>query len=182
MIIFDTETTGLPAPAATPLDKQPRIIEFGAIKYSDDDPTQELARMSFLCNPGSLPLPEIITKITGLTDADLKGQPRFPAFYGELCDFFLGERTLIAHNIAFDINLLRFDLSRMNKAYAFPWPPNQICTVDATMSIRRHRLKLNALYEMATGNPMVEAHRAILDVEALHVVVLWCIEQGHVVR
>lgn len=180
MILFDTETTGLVEPAATPIDKQPRIIEFGAVKYADNDPERELGRVNFLCNPGNLPLPEIITKITGLKDVDLADAPRFPRYYLELCDFFLGERYLIGHNVAFDISLLRFDLARMGKLTAFPWPPVQICTVDATLGIRGHRLKLAQLYEIATGEAIGEAHRAIADVLSLHRVVLWCIEQGHI--
>ena len=181
MILFDTETTGLPEPAATPLGKQPRIIEFGAIKYDDADPTKELDRISFLCNPGNLPLPPKITEITGLTDEDLKDQPGFPKFYPALCDFFLGERYLVGHNVRFDTDMLRFDLMRIGKTNHFPWPPTHICTVDSTFQIKGHRLKLGQLYEMATGKPPEDAHRAIIDVELLHTALLWSMKEGHVV-
>jgi DNA polymerase III epsilon subunit-like protein len=110
----------------------------------------------------------------------LQLQPRFATYYPALCDFFLGERYLIGHNVSFDVSLLRFDLSRISKMTAFPWPPVQICTVDATLGIRGHRLKLAQLYEIATGEAIGEAHRAIADVLSLHRVVLWCIEQGHI--
>ena len=69
MIVFDTETTGLPAADAAPLAKQPHIIEFAAIKL-DEDTLEEVSRLEFLSKP-PIDLPPIITKITGITDADL---------------------------------------------------------------------------------------------------------------
>ena len=55
MIIFDLETTGLPKAEGSDLDLQPRIIEFGAIKYNDDlihkGEMQEQERLEFFCNP-----------------------------------------------------------------------------------------------------------------------------------
>ena len=36
MIVFDTETTGLPLPETAPLESQPRIIEFAGIKLDHD--------------------------------------------------------------------------------------------------------------------------------------------------
>lgn len=180
MIIFDTETTGLPEPAGAPLTKQPSIIEFGAIKFDDNNPEQEIDRLEFLINPGTLPLPPIITEITGIKDDDLRDKPRFPAVFPHIVEFFLGERFVVAHNLQFDLNLLSFELRRMNRQYAFPWPPVQICTVEATMHLNGYRLKLDKLHEMATGTPVPEAHRAIKDVEALHTAFMWCFKQGHV--
>ena len=75
MIIFDLETTGLPKAEGSDLDLQPRIIEFGAIKYNDaligKGEMREDARLEFFCNPGHLLDPKII-KITGITDDMLK--------------------------------------------------------------------------------------------------------------
>jgi DNA polymerase III epsilon subunit-like protein len=81
MILFDLETTGLPKAEGSDLDIQPHIIEFGAIKL--DDELKEISRIEFLCNPGQ-PLEPIITKITGLTDADLKDERPFVAYYNEV--------------------------------------------------------------------------------------------------
>jgi DNA polymerase III epsilon subunit-like protein len=176
MILFDTETTGLLQPDAVPLNGQPKIIEFAAIKLNDKT-LKEVGRLEFLCNPGA-PLPEIITKITGITDADLADLPGFDAHYADLCEFFLGERNLVAHNITFDVGMLKNDLLRIGKSTMFPWPQNQLCTIDSSYSIRGRRLKLSILHEMVTGAPHVDAHRAMADVEALVTCARWLIKEN----
>ena len=189
MIIFDVETTGLPKPDAAPLKDQPQIIEFAAIKLSDEEPYEELSteinghdvpsRMDFLVDPG-VPLPEIITKITGLTDKDVQGQPRFPAHYPNIVDFFQGERNLIAHNVEFDCTLLKFELMRIQKALRFPWPYNRIDTVAASYYIKGHRLKLELLVEHITGETHTGTHRAMADVEDLVMATRWLLDEGRI--
>ena len=172
MIIFDTETTGLPNAEPTPLDKQPKIIEFCAVKLDDKTLVQK-AEVDLLINPGHH-LSDQIVKITGLRDSDLKGKPPFSAVYSELADFFLGEKILVAHNCAFDVNMLTLDLRRLGKLTQFPWPPQQICTVERTTHLKGFRLNLAGLYEMATnGGKFKGAHRAMNDVKALAECVRW---------
>ena len=175
-IFFDTETTGLPKPDAAPLRDQPQIIEFAGIRTDDD--FNEVARFEFLCNPGC-PLPEEIVKITGITDADLADKLPFVTHLPALSEFFLGTRSMVAHNLAFDKSLLKFELLRLGKELAFPWPPNQICTVEASYGIKNRRLRLYELHEMACGERHKDAHRAMADVEALLRVARWLRQEGH---
>ncbi len=192
MIIFDTETTGLVEPYASPLAKQPHIIEFAAIKLQDEPPYGELeceddhgiipSRIEFLVKP-PIPLPEIITKITGLTDEDLKNESPFTEYYLALVRFFLGERHLIAHNVQFDVDLLRFQLQRMGCLLRFPWPPNHHCTVNLNMDIKGHRIKQDQLFDYVTGGAEgaraeAGAHRAMADVEDLTTIVRWMLDNG----
>src|SRR3990172_10274337 len=111
-IVFDTKTTGLVKAESSRLSEQPQIIEFAAVKL--DNEFNELDRITFLCNPGK-PLPLKIIEITGLKDADLKQQSPFVSNYPKLCEFFLGSRCLVAHNISFDTNLLKFELMRVDR-------------------------------------------------------------------
>ena len=172
MIIFDTETTGLPAPSATPLDKQPHIIEFAAVKLDDKTLVQK-GELEFMSNPG-MSLSDQIVKITGITDAMLKDKPPFGSFIPKLQDFFLGETVLVAHSCEFDCTLLEIALKRFGKAFMFPWPKQRLCTVELTTHIKGHRLKLADLYELATkGGKFKDAHRAINDVKALAECVRW---------
>ena len=62
-IIFDTETTGLLLPSSAPLEKQPRIIELGALKVDANGVLDELNQ---LLDPEQTITAEI-TKITGIT-------------------------------------------------------------------------------------------------------------------
>ena len=176
MIVFDTETTGLLLPGLAPLDAQPRIIEFAAVKL-DDFSFEEVETLEFLSEPG-FPLPEEIIKITGIKDEDLNGQGSFAMWYKELCGFFLGEETVIGHNLDFDITMLRLELQRIGKEFMFPWPPNQICTVERSFQIRNARMKLGDLHKEATGEGFKDAHRAMADTQALATCVKWMREKG----
>jgi hypothetical protein len=60
--------------------------------------------------------------------------------------------------------MLSLEQQRLNRMNKFPWPRNQICTVQATKHIKGHRLKLGELYEYLFGTPMGDAHRAEIDV------------------
>ena len=123
------------------------------------------------------PAPGEDSEITGLTDEDLKDEAPFKNHITMLINFFLGEEHLIAHNVAFDVDLLRFELMRIGRLWKFPWPPNHICTVNSSMSYKGRRLKLHELHFMATGTTFEGAHRAMVDVEALHRCVVWLLEE-----
>lgn len=175
-IIFDTETTGLVKPMATPIEDQPQIIEFAAIKV-DFDTLEEISRLEFLVNPKT-ELPEVIVKITGITDEKLSDEKPFIAHLDDLSHFFLGAEVLVAHNLAFDTSLLRFELTRIGCEFKFPWPPTQICTVEASFSINNRRMRLCQLHELAEGAEHKDAHRAMADVEALYRVIKYMRKEG----
>jgi DNA polymerase III epsilon subunit-like protein len=177
MIVFDLETTGLPLADGADINLQPRITEFGAIKLDDD--FKETEKLEFLVNPG-IPLSPQITKITGLTDNDLKDKPPFVARFEEISEFFLGERKLVAHNLPFDRTVLKFDLERIDKVTAFPWPPEQICTVEVGETVWNKKRKLGDIYKEITGNEHKGAHRSIADVRALIEIVKWYGKNGHI--
>lgn len=164
-IVFDTETTGLPNAKGSPLESQPKIIEFAGIKL--DDELNELDRIEFICNPNCT-LSDLITKITGLRNSDVDDKPPFSAFYDKLAGFYVGCDKMVAHNMMFDVNMLTFELQRLDKLTAFPWPPTQLCTIEKTMHIHGYRLNLTKLHKHCTGEDHINnAHRAMADVEAL---------------
>jgi|TARA_R100001163_G_scaffold58333_1_gene46610 DNA polymerase-3 subunit epsilon len=177
MIVFDLETTGLPKAEGSDLDIQPKIIEFGAIKYDDD--FKELSRLEFFCNPGHELDPKII-KITGITDDVLKKEKPFIANIKPLTEFFLGERTLVAHNLPFDRKVLKFELERLDKMTKFPWPPEHICTVEVGQKVWGKMRKLGDVYEELFGKKIEGAHRSMNDVEATAEIVKWYKKEGHI--
>ena len=184
MIVFDTETTNLTAPEAAPIEQQPSIVEFAAIKLEEVHSGKkkmpelvEVARFEFLCNP-RVPIPLESIKITGITNEMVAGKPPFSAFCPALTDFFLGESTVVAHNLSFDLSVLYHELRRLGRVTAFPWPPKQICTVEKTMGIKGHRMNLGDLHKHLTGKEHKDAHRAMADVEALVRVVIELKKKG----
>lgn len=164
MIIFDTETTNLTAPDAAPIEQQPSIVEFAAVKL--DAKMKIIQRLEFMCKPHtSIPLESI--QITGITNEMVKDKPPFSAWFSELAAFFLGEEEVVAHNLSFDIACLKYELQRLGRVTAFPWPPVQICTVERTLNIKGFRMNLSDLHLHLTKKEHVGAHRAMADVEAL---------------
>jgi len=161
MLAFDTETTGLLRPEATEISLQPYIIELYIAKFDDEFKVYDEFE-TFLKPP--VPLPEEITKITGIDEQMLADAPEFIEIYDDLCELVLGERSIFAHNCSFDISMLRNELYRHGLDYQFPWPKNHYCTVELSKPIKNKRMKLAELYKMATGKEIINAHRAKNDV------------------
>lgn len=162
--VFDTETTGLPKHPKSPLAKQPKIIEFAARIVDDGEPTDE--EISFLANPGE-PLEEVITKITGLTDADLKDEPPFRENIDRVHDFFASCDGVAAHNLPFDSQMVWFEVLRAGLDTSWRWPHLMLCTVQFFTPKYGFKPKLVRLYKDLTGEPYPQTHRALDDVNAL---------------
>ena len=163
IIVFDTETTGLPLHPDAPLDKQPKIIELGAALL--DSTGQIVDTFQQLLHPGE-DITDEITKITGIKNEDLVGQPKFADALPQLREFFGRAFAVFAHNLPFDRSLLRFDLKRAG-CEDFPWPADEYCTIGLHRSIWGRNMKMTELYEHAMGKPLPQTHRALDDVRAL---------------
>lgn len=175
-IVFDTETTGLVKNAAKPVAQQPYMIEMGAIKV--DENWNEIARLNFMVKP-PIPLPPIITKITGITAADLRNEKAFSHNFMTAVDFFKGSDRMIAHNLPFDRNILLFELKRIGLEYNFPWPAVHTCTAENSKSLFKGKYtKLQNIYKHAYGEDPQQTHRAVGDCEILLDVCKWLDKQG----
>lgn len=165
-LVFDTETTGLPIKSSV-LALQPKVIELAAI-IVDLDTGKEHGRFESLFQP-NIKLDAVITKITGLKDSDLIDAPLFGEKAKAFLSFMGEAEAIIAHNLSFDHNMLTFEYKRlgMEDSYFDALPKVRICTVEQTVFMKRHRLKLSALHELLFGEPFDGAHRAMVDVEAL---------------
>ncbi len=178
MIFIDTETTDLLKSSANDISNQPKITEICIIK-TNDDLTEIVEEYTTLINP-EIPIPEHITKITGITDCMVLQKPVFAEVYPKIAEIFLGEKTVIAHNCVFDMGVLWCELSRIEKEFRFPWPMHWLCTVEKSFHIKNKRLKLGELHLMATGEEHKQnAHRAKDDVFALIRCFAWLREEGH---
>lgn len=162
-IVFDTETTGITLPSVSDLSSQPRIIELGAVKVVDG---KRVAELSQKLNP-EIPLEEVITKITGLTDADLADQPNFKDFLPQARAFFADVDVLVAHNAPFDEAMLLNELRRVDALGDFPMPPLVLCSLQEYWHLFGRPMKLLELYEHVLGKPLAQTHRALDDVNAL---------------
>jgi DNA polymerase III epsilon subunit-like protein len=160
-LIFDTETTGLIKNTQLPLDQQPQVIEFyGYVQDTEGDDEE----MQFRCNPGK-PLPDIITRITGMTDQDLMHLPPFRDFADELKKLIESCDRTVAHNHSYDFHMISMEFDRLETLIR--WTENQVCTVEITEWVKGHRLSLKNLHINLFGEAFDDAHSAKGDVEAL---------------
>lgn len=161
-LIFDLETTGLLNPdwSAT----QPRIIEIGAVLL-DTATYKESVSHSFLVNPG-IPIEPIITKITGITQDQLSTAPSLIEVLPMLKRTFAKAQLLVSHNLPFDKGVLSRELKRL-MLDIWPWPAQEMCTVQAYAHEYGRNPKLTELYERKIGRPLAQTHRALDDVRAL---------------
>lgn len=164
ILVFDTETTGLLPHPEAPIHKFPRIIEFGAVLLNPADGTV-MESASILVNPG-VPLEPIITKITGLTDDDLKNEPPLADVLPQIWRLFDAAGCVVAHNLPFDKGVLSGELRRLSVA-EWPWPALHVCTVGLYKEMWGRNPKLLELYEEVMGRPLAQTHRALDDVMAM---------------
>lgn len=178
MIFADFETTALLRPDASDIALQPYMTEACFVKVDNNfDFVGEIE--TFVKPP--IPISDEITDITGITNEMLASAPTFVEVYDSFADFFLGEKVFIAHNASFDIGVLWWELVRHDFEKKFPWPKYHHCTVEISFPIKRKRLKLRDLHEMATGTAHLEgAHRAKNDVYALIRCYEWLVKEGYV--
>lgn len=161
--IFDTETTGLVKNSLVPIARQPRIIEFFG-HLVDLRTGSVLEELEFLANPNQS-LGPIITRITGLTDKDLRDKPPFSVNAGRVKRIIEQAESAIAHNLSFDRAVVDYEMLRAETP--LDWPSRMLCTVEQTEWRKSQRMSLTMLHEYLFGEGFKDAHRARNDVEAL---------------
>jgi len=93
-ISFDVETTG------TKPDRD-KIIEIGAIKFVNGTAQESFSSFVEI----SQPIPPEATRIHGITDEMLRGQPKIEDVLEEFTSF-CGNSVLVAHNAIFDVKFI----------------------------------------------------------------------------
>lgn len=101
-VVFDLETSGLNP-------HKDKIIEIGAVKYINNEKVEEF---NYLIDP-KINISEIITKVTGLTDEDLKGQKSIEEVLPMFLNF-IGDLPIIGHNVRFDYDFIESNINRLN--------------------------------------------------------------------
>jgi len=95
IVAIDIETTGLSPDRDV-------IIEIGAVKFKGH---RVEAEWSSLINPGRH-IPEFITGLTGISDVEVRGAPRFLDIAPEL-EAFAEDAPIVGHNVRFDLSFLQ---------------------------------------------------------------------------
>lgn len=186
ILVYDTETNGLPQwslPSEDP--SQPHITQLCAELF-DEHSGDTLAYMDVLIRPDGWSIPRELEDLTGITNerADMFGVPIVAALslfvrMWRLCEL------RVAHNESFDARLVRIEMLRAlarEDGIHEQWKAGpSFCT--QTKSVKLLNLpptakmlaagrktpkspNLGEAYRFFTGNELVGAHNASVDVDA----------------
>ncbi|MFM7766629.1 MAG: exonuclease domain-containing protein [Bacteroidota bacterium] len=154
LAFFDLETTGVTVGAD-------RIIEISVIRISPDGTRTDFHKR---VNP-EIPIPEFVSQLTGITNADVANAPNFAAISSELKQFLEGCDLAGYNSNKFDVPFLIEEFHRVG--------------VDFSLTGRRlvdvqnifHKMEprtLAAAYKFYCGKELVNAHAADADTLATY--------------
>jgi len=170
VLVFDTETTGLPRHGRVYLPGSrgwPRLIQAAWILY--DGSGRECGRQNLLVRPAGFTIPGSATAIHGITTerALLDGV----ALYDALCAFshdMARAEVVVAHNMGFDQGVVAAECWREGLPDPFAGKKS-VCTMLASgrrPGRNRRLLSLDDLYRTLFSCEREGAHDAMRDAEA----------------
>jgi ATP-dependent DNA helicase DinG len=157
-VFLDLETTGLDP-------RVDEVIELGCLFFEGGREVDRFARLY----SASRPLPLTIRRLTGLTDADLLGRPRFGADLEELRERLAGW-TVVAHNAPFEKGFLPELLGPLRA------PVLDSCELMHYLHPELPSHSLESLLRWA-GLALRQPHRAVSDCESVHAVLVHALER-----
>ena len=165
VLILDTETTGLIGNHSIAIEKQPEVIEYFA-HIVDLGTGKTSKKINTLIKPRIFPMSvKTITETkTKITNDMLRQAPSFRDVSGAIKAQIESAPMIIAHNAAFDREMLGLEYERLE--INIKWP-RCICTVEQTLALKGYRLSLTNLHLALFDKAFPEAHRAENDVKAL---------------
>jgi DNA polymerase III subunit epsilon len=152
-VVVDLETTGL-------RPGQARICEIGAVRVEGLTPAR---KFQTLVDPGAR-LPQLVSSLTGLVDADLAGAPGPAAALRSFLEF-AGDAVLVAHNARFDVGFLDREVEQLTgRRLAVP----VVDTVGLARRLLAGRVARASLASLSYffGTSVQPCHRALPDAEA----------------
>jgi DNA polymerase-3 subunit epsilon len=154
LLFFDTETTGFVSKNCALNDpRQPHLVQLGAILTTETG--RVVGEMNLIVAPADWIIPEDVAKIHGM-DQDLALQYGFGehAVFKTFCAMCNKAKRLIAHNIPYDLSILRIAHARYGSDEQYE-KLEHFCTMEASTPI----CKLPGRYGNYKWPKMVEAYK-----------------------
>jgi DNA polymerase III epsilon subunit family exonuclease len=152
-VVVDLETTGL-RPGTS------RICEIGAVRVREFELAEEF---ELLVDPG-VPLGAAISALTGLRDAELRGQPH-PSIAVRRFLEFAGDAVLVAHNARFDLSFIDRETERLTGGRLAGPVVDTVGLARRLLAGRTRRAGLGSLAQFF-GTVARPCHRALPDAQA----------------
>jgi DNA polymerase-3 subunit epsilon/ATP-dependent DNA helicase DinG len=153
IVALDIETTGLNPDGDA-------ITEIGAVKFNHRRIEDE---WHSLINPGRR-IPPMITQLTGITNAMVRGAPMIHDVLDEL-DAFVGDLPVLGHNVRFDLGFLR------KQGVLKHNDPLDTYDMASVLMPTAGRYNLGALAQ-SLGILLPATHRALDDARVTHAIYL----------
>lgn len=178
ILIFDTETSGLP-PFKMVQNRRTIASPERYLKYWDECRIVEIAwevyqsdgtfvkSYTSLIRPDTFQISSESTKIHGITHEEAfdKGKP-----IQEVLSTFQNDlqkvHTIVAHNIDFDYNVILSEYLRQSLSIDSLKTKTQICTMKDYLQSNRKWPKLKELYYECFQEELQQTHRALDDAQA----------------
>ncbi|MEK9649321.1 MAG: DNA polymerase III subunit epsilon [Gammaproteobacteria bacterium] len=125
-IVLDTETTGLD------FNDGHRIIEIGAVVVQNRKKTNDFFHTYI--NPQRV-IDKDAQAVHGISNEELLNKPVFAEIADELIEFLEGS-TVVAHNAAFDVGFINYELNLASSQYP---KLEDICTIEDSLLIARKK-------------------------------------------
>ncbi|MCC6300049.1 MAG: hypothetical protein IT314_12180 [Anaerolineales bacterium] len=163
IVAIDIETTGLS-------DERDAIIEIGAVKFKGHRVEDE---WTSVINPGRH-IPEFITGLTGISDAETRNAPKLREVIHEL-EAFVGDAPVVGHNIRFDLGFIQkqagilhnnevidtYELAAVLMPTASRYNLGALCKQLGILLPATHRALDDAKVTMAAFNKLFELAREL---------------------
>lgn len=174
ILIFDTETSGLPTSykaSFSDVRAWPRIVEIAWIMIDSD--LRPVSSSQFIIRPDDLEISTGASSIHGITTAKAKAEG-IPLRYALSCfaEDLSDADLLVAHNIDFDFPVANCEFIRSNVQSSLS-RKRRYCTMKSTTNLCNipgnygpKWPKLEELYQFLFARTFSEAHRAMHDVKA----------------
>ena len=151
---FDLETTGVNV-------AKDRIVEISILKVFPDGHEESL---TYLVNP-TIPIPEKVSKIHGIFDADVADKPTFKELAPKLSAYLEGCDLAGYNSNMFDIPLLAEEFLRAD----FDFNMNNRRMIDVQVIFHKMEQRtLSAAYKFFCNKDLVGAHSAEADTKATY--------------
>ena len=124
VLIFDTETTGLPKTkiiSQDTLDKWPHIVQFSFIIFDTETNSLDMTQDFIIRMSSDIQIPQDSTNIHGITNEI--SREKGINIEDALRQFFYSLRNvelLVGHNVSFDINMIYVELLRIIYVKKYP--------------------------------------------------------------
>jgi len=178
ILIFDTETTGLPLDGGPNSYDPCRLLQISYIVCSTDDMDKVLIEKDYIIKADGWIIPNAEFHGISMERSQQEGHDLLQVVE-DIKNDFLNADVVLAHNAAFDKSVFQKELSRYNHELlsAMDWD-KFVCTMKLTKRIVKAKNKmgklknptLNELYEHTFWTTLENAHNALQDTRNLHTV------------